>query len=219
MTVPEGKNQISVTEALDKGWTITLAHFVSILLLSIAFLLILLLIASPLGIYSVLTATSLFDSGWAQFLLRETMGTATLIAIANCSLKLADGQNIHFGDLFSKLRFFFHVLIADALYILVVAIGLICFIIPGILFALRFGLYDLYIVDQGCGPIEALQKSWKTVKGYTWKWLGFAILTLLILFLGLLCFLVGLLFAWPTTVIARALLFRQLSRLTFPVAM
>jgi uncharacterized membrane protein len=206
------KKQVSITKALDDSWGLMWKNFVSILLLSIAFLLIAGLFTYIVGLSTSYFPSSLFDS--ALNLTTSTIISIIMtIAIANTTLKLADNQKIVFADLFSRISLFFHVLIAQIIYVIAVIAGLIFLIVPGILFALRFSLYDLYIIDRGCGPIEALEKSWKTLKGYTWRWLGFYILCFLINVLGLLCFIVGLLFTLPTTAIARALLYRRLTNL------
>ena len=43
---------------------------------------------------------------------------------------------------------------------MVVGIGILILIIPGIYFAVRFSLSRLIILDEQCGAIEAMQKSW-----------------------------------------------------------
>ena len=203
------KKQISVTNALEEAWAIMLANFGSILLLLTVFLLFVLLTGGVI----VLLSNTLWTSGWGR-IFGHILGIVATIATANTTLKLADKQKIRIRDLFSKLSLFFHVLIAEFLYLLLICLGLICLIVPGIILAIRLNLFDLYIIDQGCGPIQALKKSWETMKGFSWRWLGFGILSLLIVLLGLLCFGIGLLFAWPTTVIARALLYRKLTHTT-----
>lgn len=208
------KKQISITHTLDEAWSIMLANFGSICLLLFVFFLIVLLAAILVNFYADLLSYYFWTSDWGGYFFKEFMGTIATIATASTTLKLADGQQIGIRDLFSKLPLFFKILAGEILYLLAVMVGLICLIVPGIILAIRLSLFDLYIIDQGCGPIQALKKSWETLKGFSWSWLGFGILSFLIVLLGLLCLGVGLLFAWPTTVIARALLYRKLTRIS-----
>jgi uncharacterized membrane protein len=55
------------------------------------------------------------------------------------------------------------------LYVSMAFIGCILFIIPGIFVAIRFGFFQFFIVDQQCGPIEALKRSYHVTRGYTWQ--------------------------------------------------
>lgn len=200
------KRQISVTHTIDEGWKVTLANFGSILLLMLVFAVVILLIAF---IFSFLAAL-IWPSDWATYPGQLIVNTLTSLAAANTTLKLADGQKLRISDLFSKLPLFFHMLLANILYFLAIVLGFICLVIPGIILAIRLNLFDLFIVDQGCGPIEALKKSFQTLRGYSWRWFGFLLLSCLILLLGLLFFGIGLLLAFPTVAITRALLYRKL---------
>lgn len=55
------------------------------------------------------------------------------------------------------------------LYILFVLGGLILFIIPGILWAIRYHFFDLYILSERCTAWQALQKSYSLVTGNSRK--------------------------------------------------
>lgn len=200
------KKQLSATDAIDRGWKITLAHFGSILLLTFIFGLTLLLIAFIFSFLTVLIA----PPDWATYPAQLTINTLTALATATTTLKLADGQKLRLSDLFSQMPLFFRMLIANILYLLAVLLGFICLVIPGVILAIRLNLFDLFIIDQGCGPIEALRKSYQTLRGNSWRWAGFLVLSFLILLLGLLFFGIGLLVAAPTVLIARALLYRNL---------
>lgn len=76
-----------------------------------------------------------------------------------------------------------------------VLVGLVLFIIPGIILALGLAL-SMYIIsdDKEIGAYDALKKSWDMMNGYKTKYLG-----MILLFLGLsiLClFTLGIGFLW-----------------------
>jgi len=55
------------------------------------------------------------------------------------------------------------------LYSMITIIGLIFFIVPGILFFVRFSLAPWYIVDQNMGIIRAFGASFSSTRGQTWN--------------------------------------------------
>jgi uncharacterized membrane protein len=50
-------------------------------------------------------------------------------------------------------------------------------------------------MDKNMEPVAAVEKSWEMTRGYGWKIFGMALLVLPIFIAGLLCFIVGVLFA------------------------
>ena len=75
------------------------------------------------------------------------------------TIKLCDGQQTGFSDLFSCFPYFFVSFFAALVYGLVVSVGLVLLVIPGIIWAMQFCFLFFIIVDKGCGPIEALKKK------------------------------------------------------------
>lgn len=83
-------------------------------------------------------------------------------------------------------------------------------IIPGIIWAIKFQYYGYFIVDKGLGPIKALEASSNLTDGVKWDLFLFGLLLTCIDLLGLLCLGIGLFAAIPTTIIARAFVYRRL---------
>lgn len=133
------------------------------------------------------------------------------LGLVGLGLKVVDGQKIDFNDLFSKMHLFLKYVIAHFIYGLIVFVGMILFIIPGIIWGLRYSLYPFFIVDKGAGPIEALKMSAEATNGAKWDLFGLAIVSGLIFFLGALLFFVGLFIAIPVLVIVWAYVYRKLS--------
>lgn len=120
----------------------------------------------------------------------------------NITLKYARGESAEYGDLFQPISQFLPFLVAYIIYEVVVGVGSIFLLIPGIILGLRLQFAPYYVVDQQCGPIEALGKSWNATRGSTWKLLGLAIVVGIVNVVGALLLLVGLLATGPTTAIA-----------------
>ena len=83
-------------------------------------------------------------------------------------------------------------------------------IIPGIIWAIKFQFYDYLIIDKKLGPIEALKKSAVITKGAKGNLFVFGLLLGGINLLGAICLLIGLFAAIPTTLVAKAFVYRKL---------
>ena len=74
-------------------------------------------------------------------------------------------------------------------YTVVVLIGLVALIIPGIYIALRLYPYYTAIVAGNCGPIEGAKKAWNMTRGQVWALLSLAIIITVVVFILELAFM------------------------------
>ena len=125
-------------------------------------------------------------------------------------LRFCDGEKGEFSDLLSCYPLFLDYLIGSIIYGLIVMVGLILLIIPGIIWAIQFQFFSYLIIDRGLGPIDALKKSSEITKGVKWDLFVFGIVLGVINLLGLLCLVVGLFATIPTTIVAIAFVYRKL---------
>lgn len=102
----------------------------------------------------------------------------------------------------------------------IVSVGVLLLIIPGVLWALRYGLAPLLVVDEGLRPVEALRESGELTEGLKVELLGFVALALGVNLLGALALGLGLLVTVPTTGLAAIFVLRKLQgrRATLPSA-
>lgn len=132
------------------------------------------------------------------------------IGIIKISLKLANNQKGEFVDFFSSLHLFFKFLFASIVYGLIVLAGFILLIIPGIIWSVQFGFFGYLIISHGLGISASLKKSSEITSGIKGKLLIFYLLLFVINLAGLLCLIIGLFVAIPTTIIAGAYVYRKL---------
>ena len=128
----------------------------------------------------------------------------------NIQLKFLEGVKPEFGDLFKFQKHFWRFLGASILYSLMVVIGLVFLIVPGIYLALRFQYFGYCIVDRDASVIDSLRQSTRITDSVKWKLLGFGILIVLINILGFICLFIGLFATVPTTTMAMAAVYRKL---------
>lgn len=213
MSMPQleqAKKSFYIWNLIGHGWKIMKENVWELLGLQIALFVIFILL---MGLVDLLLPYSPTEPSYVQLantLADWFIGYCFSLGIITLSLQYADGQPVTFTDFFSKIHLVIKYFVASIVAGLATLIGLICLVIPGIIIATRFSLYGFLIVDKDMGPIEALKASWRLVKGVTWRVLGFFLATLLVTVLGLLCFGIGILFAFPTAAIATALVYRTL---------
>ena len=133
-----------------------------------------------------------------------------MMGLIKIFLGFCDGEKGEFSDLFSCYPLFFKYMVGSIIYGVIVSLGLILLIIPGIVWAIKFQFFDYLIIDRGLGPIDALEKSSEITRGVKLDLLTFGILIGIINLLGLLCLVVGLFFTIPMTRVATAFVYRKL---------
>lgn len=124
--------------------------------------------------------------------------------------KVLDRQPATFSDLLVLDRRFVRYVVATFLYCIMVVVGLLCLVIPGIYLAIRYGLVWYAIVDGNRMIRDAFRESALLTQGVKWHLLLFALASLVVLILGMLAFGFGVLIATPVSLLASLHLYRVL---------
>lgn len=117
-----------------------------------------------------------------------------------------------FNDFFHTLKSFsliFYYIGASSLFFIITGFGFLFLIIPGIILAIKYSFFDLYIVDTHCGPIRALRKSGQLTYGTKWNLFLFMLASLGLLIVSMAT-IIGPLFVIPATYMARVYIYRRL---------
>lgn len=101
--------------------------------------------------------------------------------------------------------------ISYVLYLIVVVLGTILFIVPGIYLALRLQFFTAFIVDENSGAIESFKRSWEITKGQMAPLIALALITAGFLLLGILTLTIGIFIAIPFTGLLYCATFRKLT--------
>lgn len=134
------------------------------------------------------------------------------IGIIKFSLEVIDKKNIDpLRILNVTKREFFQYSLASLLYFLIVLGGTLLFIIPGIIWGIKYQMYPYLILEKNMSALEALKKSATITQGNKWNLWRFSFLLMLVVLAGLIALGVGLLIAIPLTWIAEAFVYRKLS--------
>lgn len=132
------------------------------------------------------------------------------LGIVRVSLAFCDNRKGRFADLLSTTPVLIKYIAGTVLYLLIVLVGFIFLIVPGIIFGLKYQFFTYFILEKGAGPIEAIRRSSQITKGALPELLVFGILTSLINLLGVMCCFVGIFATVPVTMVAYARVYRDL---------
>ena len=173
-------------------------------------------------------------AGWNSFMLRPwylfglSLGVFLLFAIAMGNavvtalsyivyggymivlIRHYHGEQVVFDDLFTIDNRWVYFAFLGLIKTLLIMLGLILFIVPGIYLAIRFMFAEFYVINDGMRPIEALRASSALTKGHWWKLFWYSIVVSFVLVAGLVFFVVGLAAAGVIVLIASFKLFEAL---------
>jgi len=120
------------------------------------------------------------------------------------------GKKAEVTVLFTSVDRFLTVLGATILISLIVLAGLILFIVPGIMWAIKYQFVVPLILDQKLGVMEAMRRSDEITKGKKMSIFMFDLTMLGVVILGALALLVGLFVAIPVVGLAQIDLYKKL---------
>lgn len=202
--------QFSKKEAIQYGWATMKKNFWF-------FVGILLIVAIINGLPEIISKTSSDDIpapllflisliSLVFFLLKRVVEMGQI----KISLKIFDNQKPEIKDLFGDLKRFIEYLIGVALYGILVIVGVVLLVFPGIIWAIKYMFVPFLIIDKNMHPLDAFKKSAAMTKGNKWNLLMFDLLSAGIIILGALCLVVGLFAAIPTVMMATVFIYRKL---------
>lgn len=109
-------------------------------------------------------------------------------------LKAVRREKIEIKDMFSVFeRNYWNAVVAGLVTTIIIIIGLIMLIVPGIIFACRFAFVPYLVLDEKMEAMEALKASWAMTRGYGWTVFFMGLLAFLIVIAGLIMLIFGVL--------------------------
>jgi uncharacterized membrane protein len=155
---------------------------------------------------------SFYAGTWLASLALQVVNVVLGMAWIKASLRLHDTGHVEVAELVPSLQLFLNYILTAVLYGLVVAAGLILLIVPGILWAVRYGFFGFLVIDKQLDPIAALKRSAELTRGRTGELLVFGLMLFALNIAGALAFGVGLFATVPTSAMAAAYVYRRLLR-------
>jgi len=199
-----------VGSSYRNGWRQLWKHFLVLLLIGIIYV----LISSVSAVFNVGQGT-----GGAGAVGLGILSLAYSILLTNpigygfsfAYLKAARDDPLDVKDMFEVFHNYWNAVLANLLVGVIVVIGFILLIIPGIIFACKLAFTPYLVVDRKMGVIEAVKESWRMTGGYAWKVFFIGLLAIPISIAGLICFGVGIIVAIMWVCLAIASLYHSVS--------
>ncbi|MFT4287929.1 hypothetical protein [Nocardioides sp.] len=228
---PTGPGGYSVGDALSYGWKKFQENLGPILLVSLI-LIVGTVVASLIGLFIqgaitpdpsvtvredgtvtssagggvLITLISTGVSSALQFLASTVLGAIVIRG----ALDLTEGRSLDIGSIFSRLDFG-GLIVLGLLNAVIVGIGFVLCVIPGIIamFMLYYSTY--FLIDKGLPPVESLKASFNMVKDNLGQALVWAIVALIVTYVGLCLCGVGILATAPIAIIGTAYTYKKLT--------
>jgi phage FluMu protein Com len=87
------------------------------------------------------------------------------VGLTKCFLKMAKGKTVEIGELFTGATHLLPILAASILFGIIVLLGFVALIVPGIILSLMFSQYYYLIIDRNASIIDSLKMSMDLTDG------------------------------------------------------
>lgn len=111
--------------------------------------------------------------------------------IAYANLRASRGEKLEIKDMFAFFQNYWNVVLAAFLCYLIIVVGIIFLIVPGIILACKLAFVPYLVMDKKIDAIDAIKESWSLTDEYSWKIFLMLLLVFPIVVGGLLCLLFG----------------------------
>lgn len=159
------------------------------------------------------------SSGWNPLgmvvdLLFQLANSAVMVlfsaGLINMGLRKVAGEAVGWRMVFDGFPVAANLVVAGILQTLLILIGFLLLILPGIYLSVGYCLAIPLIIDRKMSPWQALETSRKAVHGEWWKIFGLFIAMGLLAFVASIPLGIGLIWVWPMWIVLIALVYRAL---------
>lgn len=172
------------------------------------------------GISSQITATPGWNFTNVTLSLADFLVVQVFVFMGTTSFFLKvhdDAEGATLGDAWAPQKYW-EFLGAYLLTLVIIAVGFVLLIIPGIILLMVLYFTPFLVIDRRLGPLQAIAESARITKGYRWQLFIFTLALALINILGFLAVFVGLLVSIPVSWLAMAHAYRILEHKASEVA-
>jgi hypothetical protein len=168
---------------------------------------------------AVLQGAGVLEPGTAAFdvvrytdlVIGQLVGAFFQVGLTRIWLGSARGKSPSFGLLFTGGDRFIALFAMQLLMGIILILGFVALIVPGIILGLGLSLAQFYVVDVKMGPISAMKASWNATKGYKGDLFLLGLAGAGLGLLGMLMCLVGLFATVPIYFVATAAAYTRMS--------
>jgi hypothetical protein len=121
-----------------------------------------------------------------------------------------DGKQIHYVDIFREFHLGISFLFAQLVYLVMVLVGFVTLIVPGLYLGAKYALYAFHFADGYSNLKQSFQESAVIGGGSWWFLFWFSVFIFLLNVLGASILGIGLIITVPLSGLMKASIYRQL---------
>ena len=131
--------------------------------------------------------------------------------VAFAFLLAAQGEPLEVKRMFEVFKNYGNAVLANILESVIIVIGLIFLIVPGIILGCKLAFVPYLIVQRKMDAVAAVKESWRMTRGHAWKVFGIGFLAIFVGILGLVFFGIGIVISIIWIRLASAALYYSVS--------
>ena len=135
------------------------------------------------------------------------------LGFARMALSAYRGQPVSFKMLYGeKWEVLYRYTLAMILTGIIVVVGLVLLIVPGIIASLMLSMVIFTVLEKGMKPVDSLKESRRLTDGHKWSLFVFMLVAIVINLIGAIPFGLGLLVTIPLTLLALVFVYKNLDQ-------
>jgi hypothetical protein len=183
--------QPEAVQSYSIGWKVIWQYFVELLVIGIVFM----VLSGPISVLQwqvdkfawFLVPMAMFGIAYGVFVAGPISYGANWVF-----LKAVRGERIEIRDMFAVFqKNYWNAVIANIVVSVIVGLGIVMLIVPGIIFACRLVFVPFLVVDREMDVMDALRVSWDMTRGYGWQIFFMGFMAFFVVIGGLICLGVG----------------------------
>jgi len=189
---PEKVLKPEASQSYSAGWRTMGLYFVELLVVGIIYS----ILSGPMGVFKwqesnfewYMVPLILFGMLYGLFVAGPIQyGTSWV------NLKAVRGERVEIRDMFAVFqKNYWNAVIANVVVVVIVMMGMVMLIVPGIIFACRLAFVPYLVVDREMDVMEALRVSWNMTRGYGGQIFLMGVIAFFVAIGGLILFFVGI---------------------------
>ena len=183
--------EINIAKWINEGWDIVFANFGEFLILSLIYVTLIIIASSTI-------------------LIKFIFAGPLTVGIFYVIFSKMRGQPLNIGDVAKGFNFFVAAVLADILITVLVGLGFVLLIIPGIVVSALYMFTFPLILEKNMDFWQAMETSRKIVSKNIFEFSAFMLLLYILMFVGTLLLFVGFLVALPIAFAATAAAYRDI---------
>jgi uncharacterized membrane protein len=195
-----------VESSYTNGWKQLWKHFLALFLIGIIYF----VISLPFSIIQWITG-GYFPLSFLSIAYSFLIVAPVSYGLSFAFLKAAREDKVEIQDMFAGFKNYWNAVAASILVSIIVVIGFILLIVPGIFLACKLVFVPYLVVDRKMRAIDAIKESWRMTSGHAWKVFLIGLIAIPVVIAGLICFGVGVIISIMWVSMALASLYHAVS--------